>query len=87
MRISRATKKCASASGARPRRRRGSCIRSSAAIRLRRKSTMSSTLVMPFLGGGSLADDLMRDRTITAERAAFIASQVAARSTTRIGTA
>ena len=33
-------------------------------------------LVMPFLGGGCLADDLMRDRTIPAERAAFIASQV-----------
>ncbi len=33
-------------------------------------------LVMPFLGGGCLADDLMRDRTISAERAAFIASQV-----------
>ena len=34
-------------------------------------------LVMPFLGGGCLADDLMRDRTIPAERIAFIASQVA----------
>jgi serine/threonine-protein kinase len=34
-------------------------------------------LVMPFLGGGCLADDLMRDRTIPAERLAFIASQVA----------
>ena len=33
-------------------------------------------LVMPYLGGGCLADDLMRDRTISAERAAFIASQV-----------
>jgi serine/threonine protein kinase len=33
-------------------------------------------LVMPYLGGGCLADDLMRDRTIPAERAAFIASQV-----------
>jgi serine/threonine-protein kinase len=33
-------------------------------------------LVMPFLGGGCLADDLMRDRTIAAERAAFIASQI-----------
>jgi eukaryotic-like serine/threonine-protein kinase len=33
-------------------------------------------LVMPFLGGGCLADDLMRDRTIPAERAAFIASQM-----------
>ncbi len=33
-------------------------------------------LVMPFLGGGCLADDLMRDRTISAERAAFIGSQV-----------
>jgi serine/threonine protein kinase len=33
-------------------------------------------LVMPFLGGGCLADDLMRDGTIAAERAAFIASQV-----------
>jgi serine/threonine protein kinase len=33
-------------------------------------------LVMPFLGGGCLADDLMRDRTISPERAAFIASQV-----------
>ena len=32
---------------------------------------------MPFLGGGCLADDLMRDRTIPAERIAFIASQVA----------
>jgi serine/threonine protein kinase len=33
-------------------------------------------LVMPYLGGGCLADDLMRDRVIPAERAAFIASQV-----------
>jgi serine/threonine protein kinase len=33
-------------------------------------------LVMPFLGGGCLADDLMRDRTVPADRAAFIASQV-----------
>jgi eukaryotic-like serine/threonine-protein kinase len=33
-------------------------------------------LVMPYLGGGCLADDLMRDRIIPAERAAFIASQV-----------
>ena len=33
-------------------------------------------LVMPFLGGGCLADDLTRDRTVSAERAAFIASQV-----------
>jgi serine/threonine protein kinase len=33
-------------------------------------------LVMPYLGGGCLADDLMRDRTIPAERVAFIASQV-----------
>jgi serine/threonine-protein kinase len=33
-------------------------------------------LVMPFLGGGCLADDLMRDRTVAPERAAFIASQV-----------
>ncbi|HEY2850856.1 MAG TPA: serine/threonine-protein kinase [Gemmatimonadaceae bacterium] len=34
-------------------------------------------LVMPFLGGGCLADDLMRDRTVAATRTAFIASQVA----------
>jgi serine/threonine-protein kinase len=34
-------------------------------------------LVMPYLGGGCLADDLARDRTIPAGRAAFIASQVA----------
>jgi serine/threonine-protein kinase len=33
-------------------------------------------LVMPYLGGGCLADDLMRDRIISAERAAIIASQV-----------
>lgn len=33
-------------------------------------------LVMPYLGGGCLADDLMRDRTIPIPRAAFIASQV-----------
>jgi serine/threonine protein kinase len=33
-------------------------------------------LVMPYLGGGCLADDLMRDRTIATPRAAFIASQV-----------
>jgi eukaryotic-like serine/threonine-protein kinase len=34
-------------------------------------------LVMPYLGGGCLADDLARDRTVPAGRAAFIASQVA----------
>jgi len=33
-------------------------------------------LVMPYLGGGCLADDLMRDRTIPAVRTALIASQV-----------
>jgi serine/threonine protein kinase len=33
-------------------------------------------LVMPFLGGGCLADDLMRDRVVPAERTAFIGSQV-----------
>jgi len=33
-------------------------------------------LVMPYLGGGCLADDLMRDRTVSAVRSAFIASQV-----------
>lgn len=34
-------------------------------------------LVMPFLGGGCLADDLMRDRVIPSGRIAMIASQVA----------
>jgi len=34
-------------------------------------------LVMPFLGGGCLADDLVRNRTVPAERLAVVASQVA----------
>ena len=33
-------------------------------------------LVMPFLGGGCLADDLTKNRTVSAERIAIIASQV-----------
>jgi len=33
-------------------------------------------LVMPFLGGGCLADDLTRDRVVPADRIAFISSQV-----------
>jgi serine/threonine-protein kinase len=34
-------------------------------------------LVMPYLGGGCLADDLTRDRTVPEERVAIISSQVA----------
>lgn len=34
-------------------------------------------LVLPFLGGGCLADDLMRDRTVDVARTARIAAQVA----------
>jgi serine/threonine protein kinase len=34
-------------------------------------------LVLPFLGGGCLADELARDRTVPAERAAVVASQIA----------
>jgi serine/threonine-protein kinase len=34
-------------------------------------------LVMPFLGGGCLADDLTRDRTVLPSRAAAVAAQVA----------
>ena len=34
-------------------------------------------LVMPYLGGGCLADDLARDRTVPEERLAIISSQVA----------
>lgn len=34
-------------------------------------------LVLPFLGGGCLADDLMRDRTVGAARTARIAAQIA----------
>ncbi len=34
-------------------------------------------LVLPYLGGGCLADELARDRTIAVERAAVVASQIA----------
>jgi serine/threonine protein kinase len=34
-------------------------------------------LVLPFLGGGCLADELARDRTIAIERTAVVASQIA----------
>ena len=68
-RTSRASRRCASASAARPRRRRGS-----APVHLPDRSTTAGRasrvyIVMPYLGGGSLADAMQRGRRRIAPRA------------------